>query len=52
MHVRTFLKHAANTSRNDVRANWVKAARTGSGKIAARDSGNLKDGAPSLSPDK
>ena len=52
MHVRTFLKHAANTSHSNTGANCVEVARTRSGKIAVRDSRNPDGGALSFSPDK
>ena len=50
MHVRTFLKHAANTSHSNTGANCVEVARTRSGKIAMRDSRNPDGGALSFSP--
>ncbi len=50
MHVRTFLKHAANTSHSNTGANCVEVARTRSGKIAVRDSRNPVGGALSFSP--
>jgi len=47
VHVRTFLKHAANTSHSN-----TGVARTLSGKIVVRDSGNPDGGALNFSPDK
>ena len=52
MHVRTFLKHAANTSHSNTGANCVEVARTRSGMIAMRDSRNPDGGVLSFSPDE
>ena len=52
MHVRTFLKHAANTSHSNTGANCVEVARTRSGMIAVRDSRHPDGGALSFRPDK
>ncbi len=52
MHVRTFLKHAANTNHRNTGANCVEVARTRSGMIAVRDSRNPDAEALSFSPDE
>ena len=52
VHVRTFLKHAANTSHSNTGPNYVQVARTRSGIVAVQDSRNPDGGALSFSPDK
>jgi hypothetical protein len=50
VHVRTFLKHAANTSHSNTGANCVEVARTRSAKIAVRDFRNPEGRALSFGP--
>ena len=52
MHVRTFLKHAANPSHSNTGANCVEVARTRGGMIAMGDSRNPDGGVLSFSPDE